>query len=66
MFASSQVVLIDENLQACDYYARRLQTSLPDCIVLQVATGRAGLTLCKQDPPDCVILELDLPDMSGF
>jgi|SRR5690349_9212318 DNA-binding NarL/FixJ family response regulator len=66
MALSSRILLIDDNSQDRDYYAHRLKASLPDCAVLQVATGLGALTLCKQDPPDCVILELDLPDMSGF
>ena len=33
---------------------------------MQAITGLAGLALCKAHKPDCVVLELDLPDMSGF
>lgn len=28
--------------------------------------GRTGLDLCARQPIDCVVLEIDLPDMSGF
>jgi DNA-binding NarL/FixJ family response regulator len=35
-------------------------------VVVPVATGLSGIALCKEDPPDCVVLELDLPDISGF
>src|SRR6476620_660233 len=29
-------------------------------------TGAAGLSICKSRRIDCVVSELDLPDMSGF
>ena len=29
-------------------------------------SGAAGLELCTSHPIDCVILEIDLPDISGF
>jgi CheY-like chemotaxis protein len=35
-------------------------------VVLHAITGQAGLDLCSRQPVDCVILELELPDMSGF
>jgi DNA-binding NarL/FixJ family response regulator len=64
--AASRIVLIDGSPNDRDYYAHRLQASLPDCVVVPVATGLSGIALCKEDPPDCVVLELDLPDISGF
>ena len=66
MSAFPRVLLIDENSGERDYYVHRLQVSSPDYVVLQAATGLAGLALCEQHSPDCVVLELDLPDMSGF
>jgi PleD family two-component response regulator len=60
------VLLIDGNHKDRDYYAQRLHVSSPDYDVVQVATGQSGLDLCARQPIDCVILEIDLPDMSGF
>ena len=60
MSASSHIVLIDDNPRDREYYAD------PECLVVQATTGRAGLTLCKEHRPDRVVLELDLPEMSGF
>jgi len=60
------ILLIDENPQDREYYAQRLHVSSPDYDVVQVATGQSGLDLCARQPIDCVILEIDLPDMSGF
>jgi len=66
MLAFPHVLLIDDNSVDRDYYAHRLKVSSPDCVVVQAATGLSGLALFKQHSPDCVVLELNLPDMSGF
>ena len=66
MSDSPQIVLIDNNQEEREYYAHRLEGSFPNCFIAQASTGHAGLAPCKQHPPDCVVLELDLPDVSGF
>ena len=48
------------------YYADRLKFSLPDCAVLEAKDGRSGLELYKSRKIDCIITELNLPDMPGF
>jgi HAMP domain-containing protein/CheY-like chemotaxis protein/signal transduction histidine kinase len=37
-----------------------------DVDIITVGTGREALTIVKEDPVDCVVLDLRLPDMSGF
>ena len=60
------ILLIDGNEEDRHYYALRLHESFPGYIVIQAETGLAGLTFYEQHSVDCVVLELDLPDMSGF
>lgn len=60
------VLLIDGNHPDREYYTQRLQESSLDYDVVQAATGQSGLDLYARQPIDCVILEIDLPDMSGF
>lgn len=62
----AHIVLIDGHTEDREYYADRLAASSSYYAVTQAATGQFGLALCKQQLPDCVVLELDLPDMSGF
>lgn len=62
----TSILLVDGNQQDREYYAHRLQTSSPDYDILQTATGQSGLDICGRQPIDCVVLELELPDMSGF
>ena len=66
MSDSPHILLIDGDLEDREHYTQCLQTSSPDYLVVQAETGRAGLALCKYHSLDCVVLELDLPDMSGF
>jgi CheY-like chemotaxis protein/HAMP domain-containing protein len=37
-----------------------------DINMMAVGTGTAALDVLHDDPPDCVVLDLRLPDMSGF
>jgi two-component system OmpR family response regulator len=60
------ILLIDGNHKDREYYARRLQASPSHYDVVQAATGRVGLDHCARQPIDCVVVEIDLPDMSGF
>src|SRR5215831_1542507 len=66
METSSLVLLIDGNQEDRNYYTKLLRISSPDLVVLHATTGQSGLALCTRQPIDCVVLEIDLPDMSGF
>ena len=60
------ILLIDGNDRDSHYYAWRLHASQTRYDISQAATGRSGLDHCARQPVDCVVLEIDLPDMSGF
>jgi PleD family two-component response regulator len=60
------VLLIDGDDQQRRHYVRHLQHSSQNYIVLEAKDGRSGLELYQEQPIDCVVLELALPDMSGF
>ena len=66
MSHSLRILLIDENLKDREYYSQRLQTASPDFVILHATTGQSGLALCQQQSVDCVVLDIQLPDMSGF
>jgi two-component system, OmpR family, response regulator VicR len=38
----------------------------PDVVVVSSTTGKEGVGLIKKESPDVVILDINLPDMSGF
>jgi DNA-binding NarL/FixJ family response regulator len=60
------ILHIDAHREDREHYTQLLRTSSRDFVVLHVTTGQAGLAVCKRRAIDCVVLELDLPDMSGF
>lgn len=60
------VLLIDANKADRTYWATKIKQASPDYVVLEAENGESGLALYKSHQVDCVVLELDLPDMSGF
>jgi DNA-binding NarL/FixJ family response regulator len=60
------VLLIDSSKEDRQYWAERLCISSPHYVVLEADTGAAGLAVCQSQRVDCVVLELNLPDMPGF
>lgn len=66
MSDATTVLLIDDDPQYRNYYAHRLHASSSNYDVVEAATGRSGLDICARQPINCVVLEIDLPDMSGF
>ena len=63
---STTILFIDDHKEDRQYWAQRLRTLEPDYIVLEAETGKAGLAFCRSQKIDCVVVELSLPDMSGF
>lgn len=60
------VLIVDGYDNDRQYYAHRLKVSSPDYDITEAADGKSALTLCQSHSFDCIILELDLPDTSGF
>ena len=63
---ATTILLIDDDSHYRDYYALRLHASSSHYDVVHATTGRTGLDICARQPIDCVVLEIALPDMSGF
>lgn len=61
-----RVLIIDHLEEDRRYYANALTLISSDYEVLEADNGQSGLDLYKSSSIDCVILELSLPDMSGF
>lgn len=60
------ILLIDSDKRDREYWAQRLTISSPDFVVLEADTGDSGLAVCHSQRVDCVVVELDLSDISGF
>jgi CheY-like chemotaxis protein len=63
---SPLILLVDDSEDDCNYFSQRLQICSPDLVMTRAATGHVALDLCQRQCFDCVVLEIALPDMSGF
>ena len=63
---TTSVLLIDGNDTDRRYFANQLKRHSPDYKILEAADGEAGLTLYRSRRIDCVVVERELPDQSGF
>jgi DNA-binding NarL/FixJ family response regulator len=61
-----RVLLIDGYHQDREYYSRELKASRRSYVILEAASGQSGIKLFLSHSIDCVIMEIELPDMSGF
>ena len=64
--SATTLLLIDSHKEDREYWAHRLTLASPEYVVLEADTGEAGLAICRWQHVDCVLVELNLPDMSGF
>jgi DNA-binding NarL/FixJ family response regulator len=60
------VLLIDGSKNHRTYWADQLKSCSSDYEILEASDGQSGLALCRSRRIDCVVLELSLPDQSGF
>src|SRR5438874_2133419 len=64
--STTSVLLIDGNDTARKYFADQLKGRSHGYEILEATDGKTGLTLYGSRRIDCVVLELGLPDQSGF
>jgi DNA-binding NarL/FixJ family response regulator len=60
------ILLIDGDDNSRTYFAERLKQCSSDYIIFQAASGKTGRQIYESVSVDCVVLELELPDTSGF
>jgi CheY-like chemotaxis protein len=65
LFATS-VLLIDGSDKQRAYWADQLKRCSSDYEIIEAADGPSGLNICRSQRVDCVVLDLSLPDQSGF
>ena len=63
---STSVLFIDPHASDRVHFTEVLQRCSSDYRILEAADGEAGLALYRSQRIDCVILELDFLDRSGF
>src|SRR6476660_5094841 len=64
--SSATVLMIEDNPEDLESWSKVLGESSSHHLVLKAQTVRAGLDLCRYQNVDCVILDLEMKDSSGF
>lgn len=60
------VLIVDGDDTARQYHADRLKLSSADYRIFEATDGQSALELINSHSFDCVVLDLCLPDISGF
>ncbi len=61
-----KILVIEDDKECLDSIAFAFQVYQPDAEVIPAELGNTGVELVKKDTPDVIILDLGLPDISGF
>ena len=62
-----RILIVDDSPEDCQLYRRRLdQQSGHEYDVTETDSGEDGLEICQSDPPDCILLDYNLPDLDGL
>ena len=64
--SSVTVLMIDDNPEDLESWSKLLGESSFQYSILKAQTVRAALDLCQYQKVDCVVLDLDMEDSSGF
>ena len=63
---TTRVLFIDGNANDRALYVTGLRYCSPHYQIIETADGQSGLEVYRSRRIDCVVLEIDLPDQSGF
>jgi CheY-like chemotaxis protein len=58
--------MIDDNAEDLEAWSKLLAESSSRYVILTAQTVRTGLAFCRDQKVDCVVLDLDMDDSSGF
>jgi two-component system response regulator VicR len=61
-----KILVIDDEPRVIDLVSVTLAVRWPDAKVIGVSRGQDGITSVENESPDAIILDIGLPDMSGF
>lgn len=61
------LLIIDDNATDRHTIKRYLQRDRAhDYVFVEAGTGHGGIDQCHSEPPDCILIDYNLPDMSGL
>jgi DNA-binding response OmpR family regulator len=63
---SMKILIIEDDAEIVEFISIAFSVGLPEVNVISTHEGSAGIGLARTENPDAVILDIGLPDMSGF
>jgi DNA-binding response OmpR family regulator len=61
-----KVVVVEDEKSIIDAIGVAFEFRWPGAVIIGAMTGREGISLVQEESPDIVILDINLPDMTGF
>lgn len=62
-----KILIVDDSPEDRELYRRLIiQAGQCECVIQDAETGEEGLALCRKYSYDCLLLDYNLPDMSGL
>lgn len=65
---SIKILIVDDSPEDREAYTRQMKKGADDFNphIFASETGQEGIQLCKDEDPDCILLDYSLPDMDGL
>jgi DNA-binding response OmpR family regulator len=60
------VAIVDDDIRVCETLSQMIKSSAPEYRILCANNGRVGLSMICRQKPDVLILDIDMPGMSGL
>ena len=61
-----KILVIEDDAEIVEFISMAFDNSWPGTETISTHHGRKGLELCQTQKPDAVLLDVGLPDISGF
>jgi len=61
-----KVLIIEDDKSIIDAVNVAFEFRWPDAVLLGAQSGKRGISMARSESPDIIILDLNLPDISGF
>ena len=63
---SLNILIIDDNEQERKYWSDSLKNQASTYSIVEASDPQSGVGVCREQRIDCVVLDLDMPESSGF